>query len=58
MLVAAAGCTRVLPYQRARLAHPSMSTSDLSRPAEQHVRTVQEGAVGGGVSVGGGCGCN
>ncbi len=53
-----AGCAHVAPYQRERLAHPSMAISDLAGPSEQHVRSVQEGAVGGGDSAGGGCGCN
>jgi hypothetical protein len=26
--------------------------------SEEHVRDVQEGAIGGGSSSGGGCGCN
>ncbi len=54
----ALGCARVAPYERGRLAHPTMTTSDLVAPSEEHVRAVQEGAVGGGASVGGGCGCN
>ncbi len=53
-----AACVRVQAYERAQLAHPTMTTSDLARPAEEHVRAVQEGAVGGGFSAGGGCGCN
>jgi hypothetical protein len=58
LLVCATGCARVAPYERARLAHPSMTTADIVAPSEEHVRAVQEGAVGGGASVGGGCGCN
>jgi len=53
-----AGCARLPPYERGQLAHPTMTTSDLARPSEEHVRAVQEGAVGGGFSAGGGCGCN
>ncbi len=53
-----AGCTHVAAYDRAQLAHPTMSTADVSGPGEDHVRAVQEGAIGGSVSVGGGCGCN
>ena len=52
------GCTHVAAYDRAQLAHPTMTTSDLARTAEEHVRAVQEGAIGGGFSAGGGCGCN
>jgi hypothetical protein len=58
LLVSAAGCARVAPYERGRLAHPSMTTADIVAPSEEHVRAVQEGASGGGASVGGGCGCN
>lgn len=54
----AAGCARVAPYERGILAHPTMETSDLASPSEQHVRAVQEGAIGGGAAAGGGCGCN
>jgi hypothetical protein len=53
-----ASCTHVAPYDRAQLAHPTMTTSDLARSAEDHVRAIQEGAAGGGFSAGGGCGCN
>lgn len=58
LLVGAAGCVRVAPYERGALAKPSMTTSDLAPPSEEHVRAVHEGAVGGGFSAGGGCGCN
>jgi hypothetical protein len=51
-------CVGVAPYERGRLAHPTMTTMDLAGPAEAHVRTVHEGAVGGSLGVGGGCGCN
>ena len=51
-------CGRVPVYDRSLLAHPTMSTSDPTRAAEEHVRAVQEGAIGGGFSSGGGCGCN
>ena len=57
-VVVGAGCAHVAPYQRERLAHPTMVTADLTRASEEHVRSVQEGAVGGGSSAGGGCGCN
>jgi hypothetical protein len=52
------GCTHVAPYERGKLAGPTMTTSDLAGAGEEHVRYVQEGAVGGGTSAGGGCGCN
>jgi hypothetical protein len=54
----ACACANVAPHERAKLAHPTMTTDDLAGPAEEHVRAVQEGAIGGGTSAGGGCGCN
>jgi hypothetical protein len=57
-LATLAGCARVAPYERGVLAQPAMTTSDLAPPSEEHVRAVQEGAIGGGFSAGGGCGCN
>jgi hypothetical protein len=56
--LAAEGCAHVAPYEREKLAHSTMTTDDLARASEDHVRSVQEGAVGGGSSSGGGCGCN
>jgi uncharacterized protein DUF4266 len=53
-----AACANVAPYDRGKLAHPSMTTADLAGPGEAHVRAVHEGATGGGFEVGGGCGCN
>ena len=53
-----AGCVKVPPYQRGALAHPSMSTEDMSTPIDGHVRGVSEGAAGGLSAGGGGCGCN
>lgn len=53
-----AACANVAPYERGKLAQPSMTTSEIVPASEQHVRAVQEGAVGGGASAGGGCGCN
>jgi hypothetical protein len=58
LCLSSAACTNVAPYERGKLAHPSMTTSDIVSASEQHVRAVQEGAVGGGASAGGGCGCN
>jgi hypothetical protein len=52
------GCSHVAPYEREQLADPSMTTADLARPSEDHVHAVQEGAIGGEASSGGGCGCN
>ncbi|MFO0669035.1 MAG: DUF4266 domain-containing protein [Polyangiaceae bacterium] len=54
----ASGCAHVPAYDRGKLAHPSMSTGDLTGVGAAHVYAVQEGAVGGGAGAGGGCGCN
>ncbi len=54
----ATGCTTVRAHQRAKLAHPTMSTDEGMAPAEAHVYGVQEGAAGGEGGAGGGCGCN
>lgn len=51
-------CTRVAPYERGRLAHPSMSANRLSGPGESHMQAVHEGAIGGAVGAESGCGCN
>ena len=52
------GCARVAPYERGTLAHSTMTMSDLGGVGEDHVHAIQEGARGGGLSAGGGCGCN
>lgn len=57
-VLASMGCTHVKPYERSKLAHPTMVTDDLAGPAEQHMRSVQEGAAGGGGGGESGCGCN
>jgi hypothetical protein len=48
LLVLASGCQHVASYERGRLAHPTMVSSDIANPSEMHVRSVQEGAMGGG----------
>lgn len=53
-----AACAPVAPYERGRLADPSMSPGFAESAANEHVQSVQEGAVGGKVGVGSGCGCN
>jgi hypothetical protein len=53
-----AGCTRVLPYERAKLAHPMMVGGPIAGPGEEHMYSVQEGAAGGGGAAESGCGCN
>jgi hypothetical protein len=52
------GCAQVAAYDRGKLAHPTMSTSDIAGAGEEHVRSVHEGASGGNLGAGGGCGCN
>lgn len=51
-------CAGAAPYERGKLAHPTMTTSDIAGAGEEHVRAVHEGATGGSIAVGGGCGCN
>ena len=60
MLVTAwsVGCTHVRPWERGKLAHPTMTGTTTPGPAEEHVYAVQEGAVGGAAGVESGCGCN
>jgi hypothetical protein len=52
------GCSHVAPYERGALAHPTMSSEDMSSGIDEHVRAVSEGATGGVGGGGGGCGCN
>jgi Domain of unknown function (DUF4266) len=52
------GCTPVKPYERGRLAHPSMSGSRASGQGESHMQAVHEGAAGGTLGAESGCGCN
>lgn len=54
---AASACTHVAPYERGRLAHPSMN-DEFDGPASGHVHAVHEGATGGGALGESGCGCN
>jgi hypothetical protein len=57
-LGASLGCVHVRPYQRERLANPTMTTGDGSGVGEAHARAVHEGAIGGGSAGEAGCGCN
>ena len=50
-------CQHVAPYQRGRLAHPSM-VREFSSVGAAHVVAIHEGAVGGGAAGEAGCGCN
>ena len=56
--LSATGCARVAPYERAKLAHPTMESGDLDGPGAAHLRAVSEGAIGGTTGAGSGCGCN
>ena len=57
-MFATTGCATVAPYERAKLAHPTMAANDLAGPGEHHLRAVTEGAIGGSAGAGSGCGCN
>lgn len=57
VLLSLAGCAHVVPYDRGKLAEPSMSPSDVAGAAESHVHAVHEGAAGGSHGESG-CGCN
>jgi hypothetical protein len=56
--LASAACAPVRPWQRARLAHWSMSTDEQMSPGAAHANAVNEGATGGGSTAESGCGCN
>jgi len=58
LLAFASGCTAVAPYERGKLAHPTMSAGSLSTMGEEHLRAISEGATGGSGGTGSGCGCN
>ena len=51
-------CSHVAPYERGKLAHPTMTAGDLAGFGESHVRAITEGAKGGNGGAGSGCGCN
>jgi len=57
LALSSVACTHVAAYDRAQLAHPTM-TAELDGPAAGHVRAVHEGAAGGGSVAESGCGCN
>lgn len=56
--VCATGCTAVAPYERGKLAHPTMTAGGLSTMGEEHLHAISEGATGGSGGTGSGCGCN
>ena len=57
LALALTGCQHVHPWERGKLAHPSM-TAPLTTTAEEHMRGTQEGAAGGSATAESGCGCN
>ena len=57
-LAAVTGCSHVAPYERAKIAHPTMVAGDMAGTGETHVRAVLEGAMGGSIGAESGCGCN
>jgi hypothetical protein len=57
-LLAATGCSTVAPYERGKLAHPTMAAADMTGFGEAHLRAISEGATGGSGGTGSGCGCN
>ena len=57
-LAGATGCANVKPYERAKLAHPTMVAADMAGMGESHLRAISEGAIGGSGGTGSGCGCN
>jgi hypothetical protein len=58
LLSFAAGCAPVAPYERGKLAHPTMTAGDMAGFGESHLRAISEGATGGNGGTGSGCGCN
>ena len=55
---ATTGCAHVAPYERAKIAHPTMTAGDMAGAGESHLRAVLEGATGGSIGAESGCGCN
>lgn len=51
-------CVHVKPYERGKLAHPTMAADGMAGPGEEHMYGVHEGAVGGSAGAESGCGCN
>jgi len=58
LLTLLSACRHVRPWERGKLAHPTMTTVGEPGPGLDHVYGVQEGAVGGNAEAAGGCGCN
>lgn len=57
VVLALGGCADVAPWQRAKLAHPSMAAPEDS-PGRAHLQSLQEAATGGEATAAAGCGCN
>ncbi len=58
LAAASTGCAPVAPYERGKLAHPTMTAGGLSTMGEEHLHAISEGATGGSGGTGSGCGCN
>lgn len=60
VLLWAAGCTTVQPWERGNLAKPEMAwvTDSLEEQLNQHIYFAKEASSGGYGAAGGGCGCN
>ncbi|HET7548635.1 MAG TPA: DUF4266 domain-containing protein [Usitatibacter sp.] len=61
VVLAAAGCAPVAPYQRGYLARPDMAMEPAqpgTAKALEKVYPAKEAAFGGASVGGGGCGCN
>ncbi len=59
IVLLAAGCVRVKPYEREAHARKTMQEQDASdAKLEGHVHEYREGSIGGNGVGGGGCGCN
>jgi hypothetical protein len=57
-LLLASACAHVPRYRRETLAHHSMREPEYVGQAEQHLRAVQEGALGSVAKAAEGGGCN
>lgn len=58
LALSSVACTHVRPWERGKLAHPTMTGPSVPGAAEEHVYAVHEGATGGGATAESGCGCN
>jgi hypothetical protein len=54
------GCAPVSPWERGHLAksHMALAPHPTQSSLRDHIYVAREGALGGGMAVGGGCGCN